>query len=218
MAIAIATAQRLLSLDPLNEVGHQALMHLYAGEARQDLALRQYETCRDRLRRELDVAPEPATEALHGEILARRSGTGSEAAASLYGSPAAAMVGSQIVRSDRPAIAVLPFVNQSGDPAQAYLSDGITEDIITELSRYRLLLIIARSSSFQFGGSAVNIAAVRRKLGVRYVVEGSMQDRNQRPGHGAAHRYKGIEAEQCFARAVALDANYVHALGGVPSH
>src|SRR5262245_38632813 len=75
---AIATAQRLLSLDPLNEAGHRALMRLYAREARQDLALRQYETCRDRLRRELNVAPEPATEALHREILASRSGSGPE--------------------------------------------------------------------------------------------------------------------------------------------
>ena len=75
---AITTAQRLLSLDPFNEAGYRALMRLYVADARQDQALRQYEICRDRLRRELDVAPEPATEALHREILAHRSGTGSE--------------------------------------------------------------------------------------------------------------------------------------------
>jgi DNA-binding SARP family transcriptional activator len=84
---AIATAQRLLSLDPLNEAGHRALMRLYAGEARQDLALRQYEICRDRLRRELNVAPELATEALHREILARRSGSSPEAAPPSLESP-----------------------------------------------------------------------------------------------------------------------------------
>src|SRR5262249_35615243 len=147
-----------------------ALMRLYVAEARQDLALRQYEICRDRLRRDLNVAPEPATEALHREVLARRSGAGPETPLS-----STMTAGPQIVRRDRPAIAILPFVNQSGAPAQSYLSDGITEDIITELSRYRSLLVIARSSSFQFGGPAVDIAAVRRKLGVRYVVEGSVR-------------------------------------------
>jgi TolB-like protein/Tfp pilus assembly protein PilF len=172
---AIATAQHLLSLDPLNEAGHRALMRLYAADARQDLALRQYEICRDRLRRELNVAPEPATEALQREILARRSGTASETSPPSPRSPAAASAGSQFVRKDRPAIAVLPFINQSGEPAQSYLSDGVTEDIITELSRYRSLLVIARSSSFQFGGPAIDIAAIRRKLGVRYVVEGSVR-------------------------------------------
>ena len=75
----------------------------------------------------------------------------------------------------RPSIAVLPFTNMSGDPEQQYFSDGITEDIITELSRYRSLLVMARNSCFQFRGPATDIAAVRRMLGVRYVVEGSVR-------------------------------------------
>jgi TolB-like protein/class 3 adenylate cyclase len=72
-------------------------------------------------------------------------------------------------------IAVLPFTNMSGDPDQQYFSDGITEDIITELSRFRQLLVIARNSSFQFRSLSVDLADVRRKLGVRYVVEGSVR-------------------------------------------
>ncbi len=75
----------------------------------------------------------------------------------------------------KPSIAVLPFTNMSGEPEQQYFSDGITEDIITELSRYRSLLVIARNSSFQFRGPSVDMAAVRRKLGVRYIVEGSVR-------------------------------------------
>jgi TolB-like protein/Tfp pilus assembly protein PilF len=63
----------------------------------------------------------------------------------------------------------------SGDHEQQYFSDGITEDIITELSRYRSLLVIARNSCFQFRGPSIEIAAVRRKLGVRFVVEGSIR-------------------------------------------
>lgn len=75
----------------------------------------------------------------------------------------------------KPSIAVLPFVNISGDPEQEYFSDGITEDIITELSRFRSLFVIARNSSFIFKGQAVSVTEVGRKLGVAYVVEGSVR-------------------------------------------
>ncbi|MFP6742104.1 MAG: tetratricopeptide repeat protein, partial [Alphaproteobacteria bacterium] len=76
---------------------------------------------------------------------------------------------------DKPSIAVLPFTNMSGDPEQEYFSDGITEDIITELSRFHSLFVIARNSSFTFKGAAVNVTEVGRKLGVGYVVEGSVR-------------------------------------------
>jgi len=77
--------------------------------------------------------------------------------------------------AEKPSIAVLPFINMSGDPEQEYFSDGITEDIITELSRFRSLFVIARNSSFAFKGSAVDIRKVGRELGVRHVVEGSVR-------------------------------------------
>jgi adenylate cyclase len=76
---------------------------------------------------------------------------------------------------DRPSIAVLPFTNMSGDPEQEYFSDGITEDIITELSRFSELLVIARNSTFQYKGKAVDVRQVGRELGVRYVLEGSIR-------------------------------------------
>jgi TolB-like protein len=76
---------------------------------------------------------------------------------------------------DKPSVAVLPFANMSGDPEQAYFSDGITEDIITELSRFRSLFVIARNSSFVYRGQAVDLRRVGRELGVRYVVEGSVR-------------------------------------------
>jgi adenylate cyclase len=78
-------------------------------------------------------------------------------------------------RASKPSIAVLPFGNLSGDPEQQYFSDGVTEEIITELARYRSLFVIARNSSFRFRGSGSDIGAIRRKLGVRYVVEGSIR-------------------------------------------
>ena len=75
----------------------------------------------------------------------------------------------------KPSIAVLPFTNMSGDPEQQYFSDGMTEDIITELSRFRSLFVIARNSSFQFRDKAVDVRYVGRELGVQYVVEGSVR-------------------------------------------
>ena len=76
---------------------------------------------------------------------------------------------------DRPSIAILPFTNMSGDPSQDYFSDGITEDIITELSRFSELFVIARNSSFQYKGKSPDIRQVGRELGVRYVLEGSIR-------------------------------------------
>ena len=76
---------------------------------------------------------------------------------------------------DKPSIAVLPFTNMSGDQEQEYFSDGITEDIITELSRFRNLFIIARHSSFGYREQSPNIKQIGRELGVHYVLEGSVR-------------------------------------------
>jgi adenylate cyclase len=76
---------------------------------------------------------------------------------------------------DKPSIAVLPFQNMSGDPEQEYFADGIVEDIITALSQFKSLFVIARNSSFTYKGKAVDIKQVGRELGVRYVLEGSVR-------------------------------------------
>jgi TolB-like protein len=76
---------------------------------------------------------------------------------------------------DKPSIAVLPFTNLSSDPEQEYFADGIVEEIITALSRFKSLFVIARNSSFTFKGRAVDIKEVGRRLGVRYVLEGSVR-------------------------------------------
>jgi TolB-like protein/Tfp pilus assembly protein PilF len=76
---------------------------------------------------------------------------------------------------DKPSIAVLPFVNMSGDPEREYFSDGITEEIITALSKVPDLFVIARNSSFTYKGKSVRIPTVGRELGVRYVLEGSVR-------------------------------------------
>jgi adenylate cyclase len=76
---------------------------------------------------------------------------------------------------DKPSIAALPFQNMSGDPEQEYFADGMVEDIITALSRFRQLFVIARNSSFVYKGRAVDVKQVSRDLGVRYVLEGSVR-------------------------------------------
>lgn len=77
--------------------------------------------------------------------------------------------------ADKPAIAVLPFVNMSGEPDQEFFADGITEDILTELSRFRELFVISRNSAFFYKGKAINAQKVAKELGVHYVVEGSVR-------------------------------------------
>src|SRR5262245_54238359 len=81
---------------------------------------------------------------------------------------------------DKPSIAVLPFVNLSGDAEQEYFTDGVTEDIITELSRFHSLFVIARNSSFSYKGKSPNIQQVGKELGVRYILEGSIRKSSNR--------------------------------------
>ncbi|HEX9572053.1 MAG TPA: CadC-family transcriptional regulator, partial [Burkholderiales bacterium] len=76
---------------------------------------------------------------------------------------------------DKPSIAVLPFTNMGGDPEQEYFADGMVEEIITALSHFRQLFVIARNSSFTYKGRAVDVKQVGRELGVRYVLEGSVR-------------------------------------------
>jgi adenylate cyclase len=77
--------------------------------------------------------------------------------------------------NDGPSLVVLPFANMSGDPNQDFFADGLTEDIITDLSRFRHLFIISRNSAFRYKGSAVDVRQVARELRVRYVIEGSVR-------------------------------------------
>jgi len=81
---------------------------------------------------------------------------------------------------DKPSVAVLPFTNMSGDPEQEFVSDGVAEDVITALSHYPSLFVIARNSSFTYKGRAVDVKQVGRELGVRYVLEGSVRKAGNR--------------------------------------
>jgi len=108
---------------------------------------------------------------------------------------------------DKPSIAVLPFENISRDPDQEYFADGMVEEIITALSRFRNLFVIARNSSFTYKGRAVDVKQVGRELGVRYVLEGSVRKAGERlriagqlidastGGHLWADRFEGALAQ-----------------------
>jgi adenylate cyclase len=108
---------------------------------------------------------------------------------------------------DRPSIAILPFENISHDPDQEYFADGMVEEIITALSRFRNLFVIARNSSFTYKGRAVDVKQVGRELGVRYVLEGSVRKAGERlritgqlidastGGHLWADRFEGTLAQ-----------------------
>src|SRR5436190_867915 len=95
---------------------------------------------------------------------------------STAGKKAAVQTAAFVALPDKPSIAVLPFQNMSGDPEQEYFADGMVEEIITALSRFKWLFVIARNSSFTFKGKAVDIKEVGRSLGVRYVLEGSVRN------------------------------------------
>ncbi len=160
--LLIATAQRLLKIDPLQEAAHRALMRCYAEQGQAGLALRQYQACAEVLKRELDVEPDEETVQLYHDVVRRRS----------------TRVGDLL--PDKPSIAVLAFDNLSGDPDQEYFADGIAEDIITALSKFRWFFVIARNSSFTYKGKSVDVKQVARELGVRYVLEGSVRKAGSR--------------------------------------
>jgi TolB-like protein/Tfp pilus assembly protein PilF len=170
---SIATALQLLRIDPAREDTHRLLMHLYAGSGRRAEALRQYQACREALQRELGVAPDAATEGLFRQIQAED-----------YRPPAAAMrtpvIAAPPPDAGRLTIAVLPFANLSDDPGQQYFSDGISEDVITELSRFRVLSVLARDASFHHRDRTSDVKQIGRELGVRYVVTGSVRRRGER--------------------------------------
>ncbi len=94
--------------------------------------------------------------------------------------PVAGAPGKPLSLPDRPSIAVLPFDNLSCQPEETYFSDGITEDIITGLARFRSLFVIARNSSFAFRGKQTDLAEIGRKLGVSYILEGSIRRAGER--------------------------------------
>jgi len=166
--VAIATVQRQLQLEPAREASHRLLISLYAAAGQRAQALRQYEHCREILQRDLQVAPDAETEALHRQIQSEASSAGEhKTSATPQGPPDPTAV--------KPSIVVLPFANMSGEVEQEYFSDGITQDIITELSRFHAISVVASVSAFRLKGRDFDFRQMAAQLGVGYLVQGSVR-------------------------------------------
>jgi len=159
---AAAAARRVLSLEPLHEAACRALMQVHEERGERAQALKLFESLRDRLRDELAVAPEDETLQLYLAIRGRREG---------------AAAGAKAAREPKavPSVAVLPFADIGGDPEQEYFADGLTDDIITDLSRVSALFVSARHSVFGFKGRAVHAQQAAQELGVAHVLQGSVR-------------------------------------------
>ncbi len=166
---ALSAAQRLIALDPLREASHRRVMEAQFALGNRALALRQFEELRTLLKDELDVEPAAETRALASKI----------AAAEPISAPAIAEHKPNQTKALRPTLAVLPFKNLSGDASQDFFSDGISDDLITELSRFRNLQVFARRSTFDFR-NAEGRRNVGQELGAAYVLEGSVRKHGTR--------------------------------------
>ena len=178
--------EKLVNLDMLNESAWRTLMQVYVARGERNHALMAYKRCSEVLKKELGVAPSQETTELHAAI---RDGSADVTTRNADPEP---IITNESIPADtagvlessnpveKPSIAILPFLNMSDDPEQEYFSDGITEDIITGLSRFRELFVIARGSSFAFKGQSVDVTEAAEKLGARYVLEGSVRKAEDR--------------------------------------
>ena len=164
----IDIAQRLVALDQLREASHRHLMNAYAAQGEIATALQQFEFCKKLLHDELDVEPAYETQELQRQI--------KEGKSRLIKSQATSKKLTEFKSEDgRPSIAVLPFVSLSDDPTQNYFSDGVTGDIITELTRWRLLSVRSRWASFRFRNQTTDIKQIADELNVGYIVDGTVR-------------------------------------------
>ena len=174
-AEAIEVGKRLVTLDPLCEEAQRQLMRCYDEIGDRTSALKQYRSCAAILERELQVAPAGETTRLFEEIKNRNRAPGAGAKGDEPHRHSGLDAAGPPRRTRKPSIAVLPFENMSDDRDQEYFSDGVTEDIITELSRYPDFLVIARNSTFQYKNTNVDLRQIGRNLGVQYLLEGSVR-------------------------------------------
>ena len=156
-------------------------MQAYSESGENALALQHYTACRSLLKAELGIAPGREIETLRQTILDQASGASTSKRIGSVERIEERPNGKSTVLEpapplpEKPSIAVLPFANLSSDPKQDYFADGIVEDVITALSHFRQLFVIARNASFVYKARSVGVKQVGRELGVRYVLEGSVR-------------------------------------------
>jgi len=174
---AIGVAKQMVELDPLSETGWRELMQAYVGNGQTNHALLAYKQCREILGDELDVKPEPETTDLHDRIRNEKLGV-SEIPPPVQVAGNSGMERATKTSVDAPkgnSILVLPFDNLSQNADQEYLSDGITESLIYNLSLFRKLQVKSRNSSFVFKQKRKNLEEISERLKVNYIVEGSIK-------------------------------------------
>ena len=165
---AVAAAQRLIARDPLRESAYRTLMRLYSAQDQRGLAAREFDRCRETLAVELQIEPSPATIGLYKQILA------SDSVNTIPNSTARATPAPPPMPS-KPSLVILPFANLSGDPDQSYLSEGLTEDVITTMSRFQSLFVIGVESAVVSNERTSSYSEIAHDLGVEYVVNGSVR-------------------------------------------
>lgn len=164
-AAKVEAARRLVALDPLRESSHRSLMRAHAQAGDRALAVKQYDACRALLQSELQIEPAAETRAVRDQISGMDSETPAPAMASL---------------DDRPCLAVLPLENADPSAEQAFLSDGITEDLIAALCRFRRFTVISKASSFAYRGRSAGLKEIGAWLGAQFIVRGSLRLAGQR--------------------------------------
>jgi TolB-like protein len=167
-------SEQLVALDPLREASHRILMQVHSEAGDKALAVRQYEICQGVLRDELSVAPDAQTESLYQRIVHGRSpDEGGPAIPAI--STASSDASSRARAVEKPSVAVLPLGAINGDPELDGFCDGLTDDIITSLSRVSAIKLIAGNPMLTYKRRAVDVRSVGRELGVQYVIEGSVR-------------------------------------------
>ncbi len=183
---ALDLMRECLALEPLKEQTHRAIMQLYADSGERAMALAQFRSCKELLRHELNAPPAAETQALADSIaLHDPADAAAIRSAHALGAPAAQTESRPEIpaetraetraENDAPAVAVIPFVNMSGDAEQTYFADGITEDIITDLSDVDGLKVASKSASGMYRGVRLPPAQIAAEIGVRYILEGSVR-------------------------------------------
>jgi TolB-like protein len=199
----IDLAKRLVTIDQLREGSHRLLMQAYLDAGERALALRQYELCRDILRQELQISPGEQIEALRRRCL-EQSSPGQRVSAVARLPNQTRPPDPPAFVDDRPLVAVLPFEAFSSEPDMENFCDGLSEDIITGLSRISAIRVVARSTMFTYRHRAVDIRSVGRDLGASYVLEGSVRAsaRNMRV---AAQLIDAVNGHHIWAEQIDLE-------------
>ena len=168
-AAALGRGEAIVGRDFFREDGHRLIMRSLAKLGRRTQALTHYKEFTDLLRKELNTTAEEATVECCKLIRESSNKLSTQGAARSQGS----WIEQELAAGATHSIAVLPFANLSNDPEHEFFADGLTEDLITDLSQAADLFVIARNSSFAYKGKSVDVRTIARDLGVRFLLEGS---------------------------------------------